>query len=117
MRDPHEAAARLQALKRLGVRIAIDDFGTGYSSLAYLREFPVDSLKIDRAFVSGLDNTQDASAFVTTLIQLGRTLNIQTLGEGIEDEEQLQRLLEPSATTARASCSRGRCRPNRSRRC
>jgi diguanylate cyclase (GGDEF)-like protein len=94
MRDPHEAASRLRALKRLGVRIAIDDFGTGYSSLAYLREFPVDSLKIDRTFVSGLDNAQDASAFVTTLIQLGRTLNIQTLGEGIEDEEQLERLLE-----------------------
>lgn len=94
MRDPHEAATRLHALKRLGVRIAIDDFGTGYSSLAYLREFPVDSLKIDRAFVSGLDNTQDASAFVTTLIQLGRQLNIQTLGEGIEDEEQLRRLLD-----------------------
>jgi diguanylate cyclase (GGDEF)-like protein len=94
MRDPRAAAARLHALKRLGLRIAIDDFGTGYSSLAYLREFPVDSLKIDRAFVSGLDNTQDASAFVTTLIQLGRTLNIQTLGEGIEDEEQLRRLLD-----------------------
>jgi diguanylate cyclase (GGDEF)-like protein len=94
MRDPHQAAARLQALKQLGVRIAIDDFGTGYSSLAYLREFPVDSLKIDRAFVSGLDNTQDASAFVTTLIQLGRQLNIQTLGEGIEDEDQLRRLLD-----------------------
>jgi diguanylate cyclase (GGDEF)-like protein len=94
MRDPHEAAARLQALKQLGVRIAIDDFGTGYSSLAYLREFPVDSLKIDRTFVSGLENTQDASAFVTTLVQLGRQLNIQTLGEGIEDEEQLRRLLD-----------------------
>jgi diguanylate cyclase (GGDEF)-like protein len=94
MRDPPAAAARLHALKRLGVRIAIDDFGTGYSSLAYLREFPVDSLKIDRTFVSGLDNTQDAAAFMTTLIQLGRTLNIQTLGEGIEDEEQLQRLLD-----------------------
>ncbi|HEX3617528.1 MAG TPA: EAL domain-containing protein [Solirubrobacteraceae bacterium] len=94
MRDPQAAAARLQALKHLGVRIAIDDFGTGYSSLAYLREFPVDSLKIDRTFVSGLENTQDASAFVTTLVQLGRQLNIQTLGEGIEDEEQLRRLLD-----------------------
>jgi diguanylate cyclase (GGDEF)-like protein len=94
MRDPPAAAARLRALKQLGVRIAIDDFGTGYSSLAYLREFPVDALKIDRTFVSGLDNSQDASAFVTTLVQLGRQLNIQTLGEGIEDEEQLRRLLD-----------------------
>jgi diguanylate cyclase (GGDEF)-like protein len=94
MRDPRAAATRLQALKRLGVRIAIDDFGTGYSSLAYLREFPVDSLKIDRTFVSGLDNSQDASAFVSTLVQLGRQLNIQTLGEGIEDEDQLRLLLD-----------------------
>ena len=94
MRNPKEAAVRLRALKRLGVRIAIDDFGTGYSSLAYLREFPVDALKIDRTFVSGLENSEEAAAFVTTLVQLGRTLNIETLGEGIEDEEQLERLLD-----------------------
>jgi diguanylate cyclase (GGDEF)-like protein len=94
MRNPTEAASRLQSLKRLGVRIAIDDFGTGYSSLAYLREFPVDTLKIDRSFISGLNSTEDAGAFVNTLVQLGRTLQIETLGEGIEDEEQLQRLLD-----------------------
>ena len=94
MRNPKEAAGRLQSLKRLGVRIAIDDFGTGYSSLAYLREFPVDALKIDRSFISGLDNAEDASAFVNTLVQLGRTLQIETLGEGIEDEDQLQRLID-----------------------
>jgi diguanylate cyclase (GGDEF)-like protein len=92
MRNPHEAAERMRALKRLGVRIAIDDFGTGYSSLAYLREFPVDALKIDRTFISGLDNTEEASAFVATLVQLGRTLKLETLGEGIEEEDQLQRL-------------------------
>jgi diguanylate cyclase (GGDEF)-like protein len=93
MRNPQAAAARLRALKRLGVRIAIDDFGTGYSSLAYLREFPVDAVKIDRSFVSGLHSDEDASALVDTLVQLGRTLRIETLGEGIEDEQQLQRLL------------------------
>jgi diguanylate cyclase (GGDEF)-like protein len=94
MRRPTEAAERLRELKALGVRIAIDDFGTGYSSLAYLRAFPVDSLKIDRAFISGLGSSHDDSAFVTTLIQLGRTLHISTLGEGIEEESQLRRLLE-----------------------
>jgi diguanylate cyclase (GGDEF)-like protein len=94
MRNPQEAAARLQELKDLGVRIAIDDFGTGYSSLAYLREFPVDSLKIDRTFIRGLGSSRDASAFVTTLVQLGRTLEITTLGEGIEDEAQLSRLID-----------------------
>jgi diguanylate cyclase (GGDEF)-like protein len=94
MRNPQEAAERMRALKRLGVKIAIDDFGTGYSSLAYLREFPVDTLKIDRAFISGLEDTDEASAFVTTLVQLGKTLKIETLGEGIEDEDQFQRLLD-----------------------
>jgi len=92
MRDPHEAAARLEQLKTLGVRIAIDDFGTGYSSLAYLREFPVDSLKIDRTFISGLEDSEDAAAMLATLVQLGKTLKISTLGEGIEDESQLERL-------------------------
>jgi diguanylate cyclase (GGDEF)-like protein len=94
MRNPKEAAGRLRSLKRLGVRIVIDDFGTGYSSLAYLREFPVDGLKIDRSFISGLHGAEDASAFVNTLVQLGRALHIETLGEGIEDEDQLQRLLD-----------------------
>ena len=94
MRNPQEAAARLRELKRLGVRIAIDDFGTGYSSLAYLREFPVDELKIDRTFVSDLKSSQEDAAFVTTLVQLGRTLSIRTLGEGIEDETQLKLLLD-----------------------
>jgi len=93
MRNPQAASARLRALKRLGVRIAIDDFGTGYSSLAYLREFPVDAVKIDRSFISGIHSDEDASALVDTLIQLGRTLRIDTLGEGIEDEDQLRRLL------------------------
>jgi diguanylate cyclase (GGDEF)-like protein len=92
MRSPGDAAARLRELKGLGVRIAIDDFGTGYSSLAYLREFPVDSLKIDRTFISSLGSSQDASALVATLVQLGKSLKVSTLGEGIEDESQLNGL-------------------------
>jgi predicted signal transduction protein with EAL and GGDEF domain len=92
MRDPGAAADRLRALKRLGVRIAIDDFGTGYSSLAYLRQFPVDELKIDRSFVSGIASSTEAAALMHTLIQLGKTLGIETLGEGIEDHWQLARL-------------------------
>jgi EAL domain-containing protein (putative c-di-GMP-specific phosphodiesterase class I) len=92
MRDPDAAAGRLHALKRLGVRIAIDDFGTGYSSLAYLRQFPVDELKIDRSFVSGIAGSAEAVALLHTLVQLGKTLGIETVGEGIEDPWQLARL-------------------------
>jgi diguanylate cyclase (GGDEF)-like protein len=92
MRDPEATARRLRALKRLGVRIAIDDFGTGYSSLAYLRQFPADALKIDRSFVSDVAASQQSTALVRTLVQLGKTLNIETLAEGIEDRAQLQTL-------------------------
>jgi diguanylate cyclase (GGDEF)-like protein len=93
MRDPAKVSARLHQLRELGVRIAIDDFGTGYSSLAYLSELPVDTLKIDRSFISGPASTGHSAVLVDTLIALGRTLQIETLGEGIEDESQLQRLL------------------------
>jgi EAL domain-containing protein (putative c-di-GMP-specific phosphodiesterase class I) len=93
MRDSVAAAQRLRTLKTLGVRIAIDDFGTGYSSLAYLRQFPVDALKIDRSFISGIAESHESSnALIHTLVQLGKTLGIKTLGEGIEDHAQLQRL-------------------------
>ena len=60
------------ALKGLGVRLAIDDFGTGYSSLAYLQQFPVDSLKIDRSFISGMAKSPEGDALIHTLIQLGK---------------------------------------------
>ena len=92
MRDIDVAARRLRALKSLGVRLAIDDFGTGYSSLAYLRKFPVDALKIDRSFISGVASSGDSKALIHTLVQLGKTLGLETLGEGIEDDGQLETL-------------------------
>ncbi len=92
MHDVHAAARRLAELKALGVRLAIDDFGTGYSSLAYLRQFPVDALKIDRSFISNLATSSDATAIIHALVQLGKTLNIETLAEGIEDRDQLRQL-------------------------
>ncbi len=92
VRDAAAAASRLQALKALGVRIAIDDFGTGHSSLAYLRQFPVDALKIDRSFISGIASSDEASALMHTLIQLGKTLGLETLGEGIEENAELEQL-------------------------
>jgi diguanylate cyclase (GGDEF)-like protein len=92
MLDATAAAVRLRALKALGVRIAIDDFGTGYSSLAYLRQFPVDALKIDRSFMSGIASSREAGALMHTLIQLGKALGLETLGEGIEEHAQLEQL-------------------------
>ena len=92
MRDAEATAKRLHLLKELGVRIAIDDFGTGYSSLAYLRQFPVDALKIDRSFISGIAGSKGSAALIHTLVQLGKTLDIETLAEGIEDQAQLETL-------------------------
>jgi diguanylate cyclase (GGDEF)-like protein len=93
MRDPDLTAARLRELKRLGVRVAIDDFGTGYSSLAYLRQFPVDTLKIDRGFVSGISTSPQARALIRTVVALAGSLGIDTVAEGIEDERQRRLLL------------------------
>jgi len=92
MRDSVATVARLNQLKQLGVKVAIDDFGTGYSSLAYLRQFPVDVLKIDRSFVADMSRSPDAAALIHTLIELGHTLGLQTLAEGIETHEQLEGL-------------------------
>jgi diguanylate cyclase (GGDEF)-like protein len=92
MRKPDATAHLLGELKELGVRIAVDDFGTGYSSLAYLRQFPVDSLKIDRTFITGLTLSGEAHALTHTLIQLGKALGLQTLAEGVEQQSQVRQL-------------------------
>ncbi len=92
MRDADLTARTLRELKALGVRIAIDDFGTGYSSLAYLEQFPVDALKIDRSFISGIASSSEAGALIHTLVQLGKTLGLETLAEGIEEPHQFERL-------------------------
>jgi EAL domain-containing protein (putative c-di-GMP-specific phosphodiesterase class I) len=92
MRDTTSALRQLTALKTLGVRIAIDDFGTGYSSLAYLQQFPVDAIKIDRTFVSAMAKSPEGDALLHTLIQLGKALNLETVAEGIEQTGQLNQL-------------------------
>ncbi len=92
MQDTKLSAMRLRALKQAGVKLAIDDFGTGYCSLAYLQQFPVDSLKIDRSFVSQMESSAEGAALVRTIVQMGRDLNLDTLAEGIETTEQLTRL-------------------------
>ena len=100
MRDPEGTAARLRAIKIPGIRVAIDDFGTGYSSLAYLRQFPVDALKIDRSFITAIAESTEAGALIHTLVQLGKTLGLETLAEGIEDQAQYAHL-------QREECDRG----------
>jgi diguanylate cyclase (GGDEF)-like protein len=92
MRNTKETVRRLGAIKELGVQIAIDDFGTGYSSLAHLQQFPVDALKIDRSFISGLRRNQEGETIVHTLVQLGKALSIETFAEGIEQEDELSLL-------------------------
>jgi diguanylate cyclase (GGDEF)-like protein len=92
MRDTEATALRLQAIKTLGVRIAIDDFGTGYSSLAYLRQFPVDCLKIDRMFTNAITASPESRALVGTLVQLGKDLGLSTLAEGIETTDEMDLL-------------------------
>jgi len=92
MRNPETTAEQIRALKGLGVRVAIDDFGTGYSSLSYLRRFPVDILKIDRSFISTLQDSAESVAVVHALVQLGKALNLEVVAEGVEVEAQLAAL-------------------------
>lgn len=90
--------ATLQALRSLGIRLAIDDFGTGYSSLSYLHSFPVDILKIDRSFVERLSTGGDGG-LVSTILRLGRTMNLETVAEGVEDSQELLLLRRQGCTT------------------
>ncbi|MBL8485766.1 MAG: EAL domain-containing protein [Rhodocyclaceae bacterium] len=89
MEDVESTIATLRILKDIGVSIAIDDFGTGFSSLAYLQRLPVDVMKVDRAFVSGIGSGGSAERIAEMIVALGRTLNLQTVAEGVETAEQL----------------------------
>jgi diguanylate cyclase (GGDEF)-like protein/PAS domain S-box-containing protein len=92
MADAEAMIARLHELKALGVRLAIDDFGTGYSSMSYLCSFPIDILKIDRSFVTGVRSEPQKMGIVRTIVELGRILELQTVAEGIELVEELEEL-------------------------
>jgi len=94
MRDVDATLARLLELKALGIRLAIDDFGTGYSSLGSLRRFPIDVLKIDKAFVDGITLGGNDAALARTIIALGDMLSLRTVAEGIEDSHQFRALRE-----------------------
>jgi EAL domain-containing protein (putative c-di-GMP-specific phosphodiesterase class I) len=83
----------MKQLKSLGVKIAIDDFGTGYSSLGYLKEFPIDALKIDKSFIQDIVKNDDNAAITNTIITLAQNLNLNVIAEGVETKEQLEFLL------------------------
>ena len=93
--DTESTTAKLNELKKLGVRFAIDDFGTGYSSLSYLQRFPVDILKIDKSFIDKIAMDKAGSAVARAIIAMSETLHLETIAEGIESVDQqlqLQRL-------------------------
>ena len=88
MTDGESNILKLSQLESLGLDLAVDDFGTGYSSLSYLRRFPINTLKIDQSFVADM-NSSDGAAIVDAIIALAKTLNMRSIAEGIETEEQL----------------------------
>ncbi|MEO8215531.1 MAG: PAS domain S-box protein [Acidobacteriota bacterium] len=88
MLKPDTTIRSLQELKRLGVRISLDDFGIGHSSLAYLKRFPIDTLKIDQSFVRDITKDPETAAIVTAIIAMARTLKLKLIAEGVENEEQ-----------------------------
>ncbi|MFF5208821.1 putative bifunctional diguanylate cyclase/phosphodiesterase [Streptosporangium sp. NPDC000396] len=96
--DAEETITRLSELRRLGVRLAIDDFGTGYASLAFLRQLPVDMIKIDPSFVSGLGSDETLTLLTRTIVRLGHDLGLIVVAEGIERPEQLELLREMGCT-------------------
>ena len=89
MADPTRAVALLHQLRDLGVRLSVDDFGTGYSSLSYLQRLPVQEVKIDRSFVTGLSTESENVAIVRAIVDLGRHLGLEVVAEGVEDERHL----------------------------
>jgi diguanylate cyclase (GGDEF)-like protein len=91
-RDAESALSALGALRALGLHLAVDDFGSGYSSLAYLERLPVESLKVDRSFTSGVGTRKDSTAIVDAIVSLARALHLSTVAEGIETREQFRLL-------------------------
>lgn len=89
IKNVNEASETLKKLKEIGVKISLDDFGTGYSSLSYLKKLPIDTLKIDKSFVSDVTSSEREIALTTAVINMGHNLKLKVLAEGVENKEQL----------------------------
>jgi diguanylate cyclase (GGDEF)-like protein/PAS domain S-box-containing protein len=109
MHDTEANLERFRELKALGVRLAIDDFGMGYSSLSYLHRFPIDILKIDRAFVSRLTEQDGGPELARAVVMLGATLGLETVAEGIENEDQVATLLDLGCVAGQGFLFAGSC--------
>ena len=92
MRNMHVARTTLQQVRALGVRVTLDDFGTGYSSLSHLRALPIDTLKVDRAFIADLDGGGESRAIVSAIVGLARAMQLTVTAEGVETEGQMAAL-------------------------
>ena len=89
MRNASSIVTSLEALSQLGIHFAIDDFGTGYSSLSYLRRFPIDTIKIDQSFIRDIPENEDDAAITQAIIGLAKSLSLNVIAEGVENEKQL----------------------------
>jgi EAL domain-containing protein (putative c-di-GMP-specific phosphodiesterase class I) len=94
MQDVEETINTLNGLKEIGVHVTVDDFGTGYSSLSYLKRFPIQTLKLDKSFVSGIPVDADATAITAAVIAMAHAMNLSVVAEGVEREEQRSYLIE-----------------------
>lgn len=88
--DTFDAITKLNSLKKSGIKISIDDFGTGYSSLSYLTKFPIDTLKIDKSFIQNMNDDPNSKTIVSSIIAVGKNLNLDIIAEGVETKEQLE---------------------------
>ena len=98
MDNVEEKLKKMRRLKDMGVRISIDDFGTGYSSLSYFTKFPIDTLKIDRSFITDMLNDENAKTIVNTIISMAKTIKVNVTAEGVETAEQLEYLKQRGCT-------------------
>ncbi len=100
MSDPRRTREVLDRLKDVGVSISVDDFGTGYSSLTYLKDLPVDAVKIDKSFVIGMSTGSTNAAIVRSTVELGRNLGLEVIAEGLETQDAYDQLAEPGCDYA-----------------